>query len=79
MIESFWSRFYFQVLLKYFLPFTLYWITTIIYVSQFAVHGLDEDKKWDFTTEMVLRMIVIILTVFFFGFEVSSMIRDGVC
>ena len=69
-MESFWKR-YFKVIIKLcFLPFIASFIFTIWYLTYYGVQGIDQDEKYGFTIEFVLRCIILALIFYFFAFEV---------
>lgn len=75
LVDHFWSRYYIAVILKCFLPFLIYMVCTLYYISNYAVTGVKKPEE--FSEEMVLRYLIIILILYFCYFEVRCMIRDG--
>ena len=65
------------MILKCFTPFFVYMIATLIYISKYTVVGVDPSQRWEPTTELANRIIMILLTVYFIFFEVKSVLRDG--
>lgn len=43
LVEHFWDYYYLRVLWAGFIPYSLYFIATIIYITNWAVDGIPED------------------------------------
>ena len=70
LMESFWKR-YFKVIIKLcFLPFIVYFVLTIWYLTYYGVQGIPKDLKYAFTLEFVVRCIILVLIFYFFVFEI---------
>ena len=72
-----WSRYFTAIFVRCFIPFCIYFLTAIWYLSNYAVEGIDPDKRWDLTPEFFMRWIIIAQVLYFFYFEFMSMLRDG--
>ena len=77
LIEHFWSFYFKQVLWRSFLPFTIYFVTTVSYLSIYAVPGIDADQRWAMTPEFFMRWIILAGVGYFAFFEVVAIIRNG--
>ena len=60
-----------------FIPYIVYFIATIIYVSTFSVDGISEDERYALTVEFVLRITIIISMIYFSVFEIDQILRQG--
>ena len=77
LIHHFWDRYYRVVILKCFLPFLVYLIVTLIYISTYALVGIKEEDRYVFSVELCLRITMGILMLYFFSFECRCILRDG--
>lgn len=75
LVDHFWARYYRQVIIKCFIPFFVYMIVTLLYISKYTVVGIDQDHLD--TTEVMNRVVLIILTTYFIYFEFRCIARDG--
>lgn len=79
LCDHFWGRYYRAVIIKCFIPFFMYLISTLLYISNFTIIGVDSSERWNFTTnEFWNRIAMIVLTAYFIFFEIKSIIRDGI-
>lgn len=78
LVEHFWTRYRRSLLRRCFVPFVIYFISTLIYISNYVLDGIDTEDVWSrWSSETLHRFIVIILNIYFLYFEIRSMIRDG--
>ena len=77
LVEHFWDRYFKAIFFRCFIPFIIYFLLTIFYMSKFAVEGIAADAVWDLTFEFFARWIVVALTCYFAYFEVYVCFRDG--
>lgn len=49
---------------------------TLLYISNFAVHGYEVPDDFWFTNEFILRVFTIVLMCYFLYFEIRCIIRD---
>ena len=77
LVEHFWDYYYKRIFLYGFIPYIIYFLCTIFYVTIWSVEGIDYDKRWDLTPEFVVRWIILILVIYFVFFEVVAIVRDG--
>ena len=78
LVEHFWARYRRSLLRRCFVPFVIYFISTLIYISNYVLDGIDTEDVWSrWSAETLHRFIVIILNIYFLYFEIRSMIRDG--
>ena len=75
LVNHFWSRYYRAVIFGGFIPFLIYFLSLLFYVSNYAVIGIDVDF-WEPSTEFFLRWVVIFFILYFFSFEIRCIIRD---
>ena len=54
----------------------LYFVTTVFYISNYAVEGIEEDQKYEFSLEFVLRILIVIFVIYFSFFEFASIHRE---
>jgi hypothetical protein len=43
LIDHFWDRYYRAVILKCFIPFLVYLVVTLIYISNYALRGIKDE------------------------------------
>ena len=75
LVDHFWDRYYRAVILWCFLPFIVYEIAVIWYISIYGVSGSEGPIEPD-QTEIILRYLILILTIYFLYFEIRCLIRD---
>ena len=44
LVDHFWNRYYRYIFTYCFIPFLIYFILTIVYLSKWTVHGIPEDE-----------------------------------
>ena len=76
LVDHFWKRYFSTVIFRCFLPFFLYQSCMLVYISYYAVQGIEEGKVWEFGPDLCLRMVLQVLLGYFMYFEVRSLIRD---
>lgn len=77
LVEHFWSRYYRAIFVRCFIPFVVYFVISIFYLSTYTVDGVPKEERWDFTPEIFMRFGIVVLIIYFFMFEFVSMLRDG--
>mmetsp|Transcript_36577 Transcript_36577/g.48015 ORF Transcript_36577/g.48015 Transcript_36577/m.48015 type:complete len:218 (+) Transcript_36577:2106-2759(+) len=77
LADLFWNYYYKKILLRCFIPYAIYFISTLIYMTNYAYDGISEDERWAFSFEFLLRFLVAIGTIYFFYFELVAFVRDG--
>ena len=77
LVDHFWDRYYKSVIIFCFIPFLIYMIASIVYITNYGVHGVPKEELSDFSAELVLRFLVFVGTVYFVFFELRGMWRDG--
>ena len=77
LTEHFWDYYYKRIFVLCFIPYIVYFIATIIYVSTFSVDGISEDERYALTVEFVLRITIIISMIYFSVFEIDQILRQG--
>ena len=65
------------ILYKAFLPWLLYFIFVLIYMSEFAVQGTAYLKGGEVVIELILRYAIMILAIYLEFFEAICLLRDG--
>ena len=73
LAEHFWARYFRAVVLRCFLPFIVYFGSTLAYATQFSTNVTPTDGP----AEPILRYLIIALVIYFAFFELVSMVRDG--
>ena len=77
LVEHFWDYYFIRVLFAGFIPYALYFLATIIYVTSWAVPGIPEDEKWSLSAEFFLRWYILASVVYFGFYEMVAIVRDG--
>lgn len=77
LVEHFWDYFYKRIFLMCFIPYIIYFCSTIYYVSNYPRTGILEEERWALTTEFFLRWIILASVLYFAFFEIVTMTRDG--
>ena len=77
LVRHFWNYYYKRIFLACFIPYIIYFLSTIYYVSTHAVEGIDEEDNYALPDEVILRFIIIICVCYFALLEFVSMFRDG--
>ena len=79
LIEHFWAYYFNRVFWACFVPYIIYFVTTILYVSAWGVEGIREEDRDEFTdtAEFIMRWIILISVIYFAFFEFVAIIRDG--
>lgn len=77
LIKHFWNFYYNRIFYACFLPYIVYFISTIYYISTYAVEGIDEEDKYNNTLEFILRFVISFGVIYFAIFEFVSIFRDG--
>ena len=54
-----------------------YFVLTIVYFSNYAVIGIEEDERYALSPELVMRVSIYILILYFSFFEFVCMLREG--
>ena len=76
LVEHFWSYYKRKIYIWAFLPYLIYFITTLLYVVQYSVLGIYVDI-FELTEEFFLRLLLIAMIFYFMVFEIVCIIRDG--
>ena len=77
LIELFWERYYAKVFYRCFIPFIVYFLATQIFVSIYAIEGINPDGSWfDKNAPIFLATITILGVLFFLFFEIAVMARS---
>ena len=76
-MESFWDKYFKDILLKCFVPFLIYFFATNYYLQSYALDGIPEDERVSFSVEFVLRWLILLSLIYFMFFEVVQILRDG--
>lgn len=76
LCRHFWDFYYRRIFFFGFLPYLLYFISTLLYVSWYAVEGISRDELYTFSGEFVLRSLMILCIVYFAFFEFTNLFRD---
>ena len=61
-------------MLKCFLPFLVYFLSTLWYISNFAVSGVADPSE--FGVELIVRYMIVILILYLLYYEIRCCIRD---
>lgn len=77
LVEHFWKRYYYAILYRIFLPWLVYFFLVIFYVTMFSVSGIEILETSERTTEVIMRLLIVVLMVYLFFFEIVCMLRDG--
>ena len=77
LVQHFWDFYYKRIFFLCFVPYIIYFLSTLVYVASYAVEGIEEDQKYAFTLEFVLRIIIVSCVIYFAVFEFISIFRDG--
>ena len=76
LVTHYWSKYYNAVIYKCFLPFVVYFLSTLFYISNYVVEGVDVPDDFLLTTEFWLRIVSLTLMSYFLYFEIRCIIRD---
>ena len=77
LVDIFYKKYRDEILLKCFLPYVVYFLTTIIFFELFTsagIHMNNEDEKW---AAYVMAFVIIVLDLYFLFFELVVIARDG--
>jgi len=77
LVEHFWDYYYKRIFFFGFIPYMVYFVCTIVYVTTWAVDGIPTDEVWSPTPEFFLRWIVFVCVLYFLFFEIVAIVRDG--
>jgi len=69
--------YYKKVRLYCFVPFVLYFVASLKYVTFYAVDGVEPNSTVDSIMEVVCRILVIVGSIYFSVFELITLARDG--
>ena len=76
MCNFFLQRYQNEILLKVGLPWLIYFILVIVYMSEYAVRGSSNLEGTDQVVEMIMRIVIIVLAFYLTCFEAIVLIRD---
>ena len=77
LIQHFWDFYYKRIFKACFVPYCIYFLSTIFYLSIYAVEGIAEEENYALPVEVMLRFIILFCVVYFAIFEFVSIFRDG--
>ena len=75
--EHFLKKYVKAILYKAFLPWLIYFVFVLIYMSEFAVQGTTYITGGEAVIEAFLRYAIMILAVYLEFFEIICFLRDG--
>ena len=77
LVEHYWSRYYRAILVKCFIPFILYFVLTLWYMTKIVVSGIAFEERHTLNWEFVNRILIYFLILYFCFFEFVCMVREG--
>ena len=77
LINHFGSRYYNAIFIRCFIPYIIYFVTAICYLSTYTLPGIDPEERWSPTIEFFMRWVYLLGTLYFEFFELLNMKRDG--
>ena len=77
MCSFFLDRYQNEILWKVLLPWLIYFILVIVYMSEFAVRGSSDLDGTDKVVELVMRIAIILIAFYLTCLEAIVLIRDG--
>ena len=78
LINHFGDRYFATIFWRCFVPYVIYFITAITYVTLFTINGIDPDERWALTPEFFMRWVFLLGTIYFQIFEILNIKRDGI-
>ena len=78
LVDIFNDKYKTEIILKCFLPYLVYFLTTIIFFELFTsagIHMNNEDEKW---VAYAMAIVIIVLDLYFLFLEVVVIVRDGI-
>ena len=77
LVEHFWTRYYAIIFFTCLIPFFIYFVLVLIYSSEFVIFRPENIKEIESTQEIVIRIAIICLLLYFASLDVLCMFRDG--
>ena len=77
LVEHFFSRYYRTVIYRCLIPFVIYFLLVLFYLSYFAVEGVEGLNDVEKNLEYAMRILILIFVSYFLFFEIVCILRDG--
>ena len=77
LVEHFFSRYYRTVIYRCLIPFVIYFLLVLFYLSYFAVEGIEGLNDVEKNLEYAMRILILIFVSYFLFFEIVCILRDG--
>ena len=76
LFQHFGGYYFKRIFFAGFVPFVVYFLSAIMYISWYAVEGISEDELYIVSEESVLRCLMILCIIYFGFFEFAALIHD---
>ena len=76
LVELFWSRYYAIIFFCGLIPFFIYFVLVLVYTSRFVTFSEDSYEESS-STQLVMRLSIMLFVIYFVSFDVVCMLRDG--
>lgn len=79
LVENFWEEYYYSIVWLVLIPFVIYFLTTMVYFSTYLIDevNMHHDKDEHTNLEYVLRIILIIMMIYFAAYEILQLFTKG--
>ena len=78
LVDIFWEKYRNEIIWKCFIPYLVYFLTTICFFELFTsagIHNNHEDEKY---IAYAMAFVIIVLDLYFLFFEFVVLVRDGI-
>ena len=77
LVEHFWARYYRTIFFRCLIPYSIYIILVLVYLTEYVVRTPEPDEEDGQTGELVMRITIIIFAIYFAIFDLVCLLRDS--